>query len=109
MYGFCVWIEWWRPLRVLSLQSGMGEAEGFFTHTLEAPPRMGGLGWVAVAIRVSKILGSWLSPVASEESQHDCPEQTPTGSYMSFSVRSEVTMSLATFRELLVYPNPHPG
>lgn len=57
----------WLPLRVLSLQSGAGEAEGSFTHTLEAPPRVGASGWVALAIQVSEILGSWLSPVASED------------------------------------------
>lgn len=37
---------------------------------------MGGSGWVAMAVQVSKILGSWFSPVAIEESQFDCPNRS---------------------------------
>lgn len=69
---------------------------------------MGGSGWVAVAIRCLRF---WLSPVAVEDSQRDYPNRSHRKIYELFHevTVSEVTMSLATFRELLVYPHPHPS
>lgn len=95
-------VAWWFSLR------GKRGCRVFFVHISGAPPRMGGSGWVAVAIRCLRF---WLSPVAVEDSQRDYPNRSHRKIYELFHevTVSEVTMSLATFRELLVYPHPHPS
>lgn len=103
VYGFG-WLGW-----PGGSPSGAREAAGFSLFTYRGLHQ----GWVAQAgwPWLFRCLRFWLFPVAVEDSQRDYPNRSHRKLYELFHevTVSEVTMSLATFRELLVYPHPHPS
>lgn len=95
----------------LAAHQGHREVQGFFIHILETPTKMAqatqaGQLWLLRCL--SENLGKCLFPTATEEFQHDWPSGHRK-LHKLLQLRLEATVSLATFGELPVYPNPHPG